>query len=404
MQKQLKLVLKPNNQISLFTQWVNIKKEERFAPCPDFTKQPEYIKEYYRNGQAKFERERKKTHETIRVKEFNADGSHSYNLLRIPMVPDRNKAVCGRNLPPLDITKKSQRAIKTRTGWGIPNKPKRFTNKSGQHLRECGAMVDKLTWGNPSLCRVITLTLPANTHESFQAIASHTAYLINGLFQPVRTASFETAWFFVWEYQKRGALHLHICLYSDRKSDSEKLGMVLIEQWYKMLGFIQDKTGIEMFATGNGSVCQVRKYEAKCLNQEMRKSCGGYFSKYAAKGENIPQNDYVKKFSEMYPVSRFWGSSAKIKDMCRKYSFTKLLSIRAEEIEQEKENILELILRFNPVKFNEYEWKKYLNKGTDRECVISEGECKTFYLPPARYEELLNMLNDQARGVVCQKA
>lgn len=393
MQKQLKLVLRPNNQVSLFTQWVDTKGEERFLARPDYSRKPDYKKKHHYNENARYEREKNKTHETQRVKTFNADGSHSWKLLRAPMV---SKSHCNPSCPvppPLDITEKSQRSSKTRTGWGIPNKPKRFTSKSGQHLRECGAMVDKLTWGNPDLCRVITLTLPANTHEAFSALARHTAYLINGLFQPVRTASFETAWFFVWEYQKRGALHLHICLYSENKEDSKKLGDTLIFQWYKMLDFIQAKTGVNMFASTDSNHCKVVKYEAKCLNQEMRKSCGGYFSKYAAKGEDIPENDYVKEFSKKYPVSRFWGSSAKIKDMCRKYSFKKILSTVIEEIEEQKTRILELILLCNPVKFDEYDWKKYLNKNTEKEVVISEGNCQTFYLHPSKYEELLDIMN-----------
>ena len=399
MQKQLKLVLRPNNQVALFTQWVNTKSEERYLSCPDYSKQHEYIKEYYRNGSAKFDRERDKTHETIRVTKVKKDGTLAYSVLRVERVFSTVSSDRSKIFSPLDITEKSQRSVKHRAGWGFPNTPKKFTNKSGQKLRECGAMVDKLTDGRPELCRVITLTLPANTPDAFASLANYSGYIINRLFQPIRSASHVSAWFFVWEYQKRGALHLHICLYSEEQKLSCELGSALCSKWYSILDDVQLKSGVNMFADSESNSCRVQRYEAKCLNQEMRKSCGGYFSKYAAKGENSEENTYVRKFSKMYPPSRFWGSSQLIKDMCKKYSYTKLLAIEEHEIEAQKERILELVLLHNPVKFYEFDWRKKLYQDTDMEVVISEGHCDVFYLSPSNYELLLNALNSDGESI-----
>jgi len=401
MRRELKIKLLPNNQVSLFSQWVSRRDEERYSCAPDYSKEPEWEKEYHRSGRAKFERERMRTHEIQRIPFYKADGSISFRLLRV----EKEK---GAGAPPpahyahfiarLDIMKKSQRKARNLAGWGGKNTEKKFTHRAGQKIRECGAMMDKASGYEPSFCRVITLTLPGDTPEAFDALARYSGYAINRIFQPVRRMGlYDSHWFFVWEYQKRGALHLHIAISNPDKDKAKECGEKIIEKWVKVLTDIGKKSRTDMFVRRDRrTYTPPEKYQN--LNQEMRKSCGGYFSKYAGKAEASKENSYVAKFSKLYPPSRFWGSSKSLKQMCKENSYEEILAI-GESIEERHQEILELILRHNPVKFSGYEWRKEIIDSHGWEVVVSEGKCETFYLPKEFYFDLLAALKSEGQSL-----
>jgi hypothetical protein len=201
---------------------------------------------------------------------------------------------------------------------------------------------------------------------------------------------YDSHWFFVWEYQKRGALHLHIALMNPDKEKSRLCGEKILEKWFDVLLSIQEKSGVDMFCRNDRKSCVIRESHQN-VNQLMRKSAGGYFSKYAAKAEKNEENSYVSKFSKKYPPSRFWGSSKSLKALCKEFSYEQILATE-EEIEERYQDILEWILLHQPVKFNEYEWKKKLYEGTDFELVISEGKCQTFYVSKENFKEMISAL------------
>lgn len=397
MRRELKLKLLPNNQVSLFTQWVNRKSEERFLPCPDYSKEPEYVKNYYRSGQAAFDRERSKTHTTQRVAYYKADGSVKFRLLRLPLQRLSEEDILPRlesRTRSLDITRKSQRSPRHSTGWGIRPSPRKFSHRAGQKIRECGAMIDRASGYEPSLCRVVTLTLAGDTPEAFRALSDYSGYAINRLFQPIRLLDrAKTSWFFVWEHQKRGALHLHIALFHPDRDESKRCGDRIISKWIEVLKSIQEKSGVDMFIRRDRkSYVEPDKWQN--LNQEMRRSCGGYFSKYAGKTSFTEENSYVHKWAKVYPPSRFWGSSKNLKEMCREFSYEEILAI-GEGIEEKHKEIIEFLLLFNPVKYQEYAWKKDIVDSHGWKVTISEGKCECFYLPVGRFAELLEMLRGE---------
>lgn len=393
MRKELKLKLLPNNQVSLFIQSVNRKEEERYSAVSDFSKMSEEKKEYYRSGQAAYDRENRKKYTRKRIPLYKADGSISYRLIREAIPEKENKRICPlmASAASLDITTKSQRKPKSLAGWGDKNKSKEFTHRAGQKIREAGAMMDYASGYNPSLCRVITLTLAGDTPEAFDALARYSGYAVNRLFQPIRRMGlYDSHWFFVWEYQKRGALHLHIALSNPDKDKSRLCGDRIIAKWIEVLRDIQEKSGIDMFVRRDYK-SYAKEEDYQNLNQEMRKSAGGYFSKYAGKAERSEENSYVRKFSKMYPPSRFWGSSQSLKNLCKEFSYEEILAVE-EEIEERYKEIIEWILLHNPVKYSSYEWKKKLYEGTEMELVISEGICETFYVNKFQFKEMITAL------------
>ena len=263
---------------------------------------------------------------------------------------------------------------------------KRFGNIQAQKIHECGAAMEMLS-SDPRFSHVTTLTLPANNQESFECIAAHSGAIVNSLFQPLRDKYPDTNhWFFVWEYQKRGALHLHIAHYHPDESEGMLIGNILIEQWHKILCEISDNSGVWMLSDRHKGDYEMKDFYQH-HTQPMRKSVAGYFSKYASKASQKEENNYVKKFSEMHPPSRFWGSSSQMKAIvkshhfhnCRDYTEDKrsmeILFIHIHKMISE----CEIVLQKN------YTFKKDL---TQNLCV-AEGFRNIYYLSPSDYQKIL---------------
>lgn len=316
----------------------------------------------------------------------------------------------GAKIRPLDITKKLQRILKafpsnlcgltsffTYTkilivfGQYRKNSTKRFGNTQAQAIHECGAALEMLAH-EPRFCHVTTLTLPANHQEAFGCLAARSGDIINSLFQPIRRLYPDTnCWFFVWEYQSRGALHAHIAHYHPDECEGMLIGNIIIEKWHKILCDISDDSGVDMFLASQGDRCTIRQLHQH-HTQPMRKSVAGYFSKYASKASNKQENNYVKKFSLIYPPSRFWGCSSEIKRIrkenhfhnCRDYTedkaFMHFLFVRLHKMIFDCEIVLQ----------NSYTFKVDL---TQNLCV-AEGFRNTFYLSPSDYQRVLRQTRE----------
>ena len=287
----------------------------------------------------------------------------------------------------LDIIKKSQRA--TQGKYCTLHTPKSFTSRAGQKLRECGAVVDKIS-GQPRFTHCITLTLPANHVDAYIALAANTGYAINRLFEPIRKRYGEMVlWFFVWEYQKRGALHLHIALYHPDESEGLWISQQIIDQWHKVLIDIGKRANCDMFCKMSKRASAIRSLHQHHA-QPMRKGLGAYFSKYASKKES-KQSWYCKR----YPVSRFWGSCYALKDLIKQYSYTfSLYTDNEESIRIIVQNILETILQSELSVAYEKSFDISKTYSNGYKLAIARGEILSFYCPEDMYQALLRQLQD----------
>jgi hypothetical protein len=304
-----------------------------------------------------------------------------------------------RIYPPLDIKKKFQRSKKadrvvsgfSRLGNGSRENLERippFGAKQGQKLRESGAAIDNLIAHQGGGARIITLTLPGDTKEAFECLAANSGYLINRLFQGIRRDYKDCKnWFFVWEYQKRGALHLHICLWHKEKNSAARCGVLLVRAWYKILEDIQSQSGIDMFVRKDEKTyTPKRKWQSR--NEPMRKSAGGYFSKYASKASDKKERQKIYHLAKKYPPSRFWGSSHALKKIIKSESFDfNYENSKAEYSERFYEGIRAIINEFNILSIGNYEWKlekEYYSHSLESQGkrVITEGFKQNYYFSP----------------------
>jgi hypothetical protein len=311
--------------------------------------------------------------------------------------------------PYLDIIKKSQRSKKP--SFSRLNKPKNFIKQSGQKLRESGAAMDLACNGNTKFCHEVTLTLPANTKEAFTALAAYSGYAINRLLQPIRRDyGSDCLWFYVLEYQKRGALHIHFALYHPDETEGLWIAAKMIEQWHKVLIDIGEKADTDMFVSKRKDRSTIRANHQH-HTQPISKAVGAYFSKYAGKQES-KQNWYCQK----YPVSRFWGSSKTVKEVIKEHSFEYKIDYFSDEKSQQNmmEHITEELLeQIETVSVSAYNFdislrgshrinrysngRKIIVSGNN--LSIAKGERHTIYCAPVDYLKALKIVKELAHSL-----
>lgn len=388
MYDEYKITCRVNNQITLTKQRVTRKKEPIYLS-------PET---------------RKLSHDTINrliVRRATLDGLDSYydSVSRsVKVIPSP---------PPLDLIKQFQQTeepmrrakVKSLRGYGDRPNVSYFTHKSGQKVRECGAAIDILCNGDPKKCRVVTLTLPSSGHEAYDALSRYSGYATNRLFQVIRRSEYHAHcyWFYVWEYQKRGALHLHICLFHEEPEVSERLGEEIISQWRILLCDIRRLSGVNLLFS-KGFNREVALCDMQCLNQSMYFGCGAYFSKYASKtatanpsmgdAESINNSLLCKK----YPVSRFWGSSSNLKRLVRENSLSfKKEDLCLEEIDEMECDVLSVLFPLTTVQVESFCFKKEIEVHEGK-LTVCEGESIVIYLDSGSYQIFLRYMKSTYGG------
>lgn len=372
-----------NNQVSIGLQQVTRTRRPSYDACSKINL-PDEIAEYYKSGNAAYVRERDKNYD------------YTSNIEQSPLGDYERKwqKTEKRSTPSLDLTEKSQRKLEAKSkvvGFAAckVSAPKKFGAKQGHKIRESGAALDILCNGDPTKARVITLTLAGDTPEAKNAIACYSGYAINRLFQVVRRDYPDcNNWFFVWEYQKRGALHLHIAIYHDDKEISKQIGDRLVEAWHNTLIDIGLKADCCMFTSKKKDRCTIRSLHQN-VNQEMKKSCGGYFSKYASKGENGTERAKMEVWAKIYSPSRFWGSSQSIKNVVKENSFSfNIEMLNGSEAMEVFEFCLNFLTDRTLLHYGEYQFKKEIEHEQGKK-TIAEGFRQNFYVLPEDYQQLL---------------
>jgi hypothetical protein len=226
----------------------------------------------------------------------------------------------------LDLKEKLQRA--TPDNWktirideenlGKRFRPKRFGSNARHIFLESGAWVAANIPKEQS--RFITITLPASTYEANALLADNSAYVVNRLFQYIRRQREEIYYFWAWEFQKRGALHMHLLIASpDCKSDRiQEISQGFVSKYYDLLGELSDESGIDMFATKYGKTHRnnPERWQNKIVMPE--KDISKYCSKYLSKDGNAKKPWQKPDDSLCYP-SRMWGSSSNLKTAIKAY-------------------------------------------------------------------------------------
>lgn len=158
-------------------------------------------------------------------------------------------------------------------------------------LRSAGAL-DRLDPA-PAHKLFLTGTLPGGTPAALAAIALCAPKIVH-LFRKWVAYKFPPIehYFYCWELQKRGALHLHYCLYCpDANIRSEIIG-TFRQWWHDALCKFSDELGVDMFERAGGGSWRGRPDKIRAEAQEVYSSVGSYIAKYCSKSAGKAFGDY----------------------------------------------------------------------------------------------------------------
>ena len=242
----------------------------------------------------------------------------------------------------LDIIKKSQHAKKYERPWGKVQTPKTFTRNAKQKILEAGAVVDKHVGKHGSY--ELTLTIPGSGVVVYDVVARWSGYIVNRMLQVIRRLEekgLPVHWFFVWEHQKRGALHQHWCIaIKDQPMLTDYVCRLLKAKWFELLMELSDKSGVDLFRRkGFTGSWRNRPDVWQSSVNPVRKSVAAYFSKYMSKNLETSKYNKARKAARdkrrgtpeagvegamvlsLCP-SRYWGCSQSIRKLTKLYTVT----------------------------------------------------------------------------------
>lgn len=233
---------------------------------------------------------------------------------------------------PLDIIDEFQHASlkdSKKGGWGHPAKLTVFGKKARHTLLQAGAVVDAASGKN---IYEVTCTIPGSTLEAFEAVANWSGWLINRLIQPLRRHSQDALWFYVWELQKRGALHLHFAIAATTLAEAKLLAEGLEFQWWELLLELKEKAGVDVFRRSEQKSWRDKSGVWQSHVSSVKKSVAAYFSKYLGKAVNRSQSQKQRGGKVCCPA-RWWGCSSKVKQLIRQNTMKYEISVNTLQSE-----------------------------------------------------------------------
>lgn len=202
-------------------------------------------------------------------------------------------------------TKKGQLAHLPRPGHGATGKCETFTQNGRRKILRAGGAIDKVI-DSPSQCIFLTGTLPGGTEGAKRAIAEWSSYAIQLVQSWLGKRVPGKLLIYAWEFQKRGALHLHLTMVC---KDDRVRSQILSEwkgQWTRVIDGICSKSGINCWERKDGhDYSDGKKHVLQTDAQECRASAAAYLSKYLSKS-NLQQDC---GYQRDYHPARYWGIS-----------------------------------------------------------------------------------------------
>lgn len=189
-------------------------------------------------------------------------------------------------------------------------KPLIFGSRQRNALRRSGACCDEFD-PEPSHWIFLTGTLPSVLKVSFDAIARNSGIIVNKLSRWIDySIDSEMYFFYCWERQKRGALHLHYCV---RVVDKDKANAIINKfksWWIKCLRSIEKKESVPMFIGRRGIDHYRDQSNVQADAQRVVKSVSRYIAKYVSKKQSQSETRWSHGKT---PPRRWWGCSSAVR-------------------------------------------------------------------------------------------
>lgn len=208
-------------------------------------------------------------------------------------------------------------------GWGGLPKSKPFSRYGRRTLLRVGGVFNQPGFSTDKTI-FLTGTLPGSTKEAFETIARYSAYLVHRLKSWVNKRSKGQYDFYVWEHQKRGALHLHYAVYVNDYETGESIIQDFPHEWCRLLKSVGALSGVDLFDTGKGYSHEESTVIGCQYAQRVRLDVSRYLSKYVSKQG---KGDTVDANTALYCPSRWYGVSRPLLAKLRELTITRIFHI-----------------------------------------------------------------------------
>lgn len=200
-----------------------------------------------------------------------------------------------------------------------------FGNYARRRLKEAGAALQR-SIAAPEEALFLTGTLPSVDVEAWRALAVCSGYVVHRLKAWIAKRLKSKLDFYVWEWQKRGALHLHYVVAAPDFEIRTKIKEGFHAQWIRLLQDVEAITGVSMFTGSHGRDWSEAPEKIRTEAAECRVDVSRYLSKYLSKGTNPKDAASLGRFCP----TRWFGVSRPLSQRVRELT---------EEVEIVEENI-----------------------------------------------------------------
>lgn len=234
-------------------------------------------------------------------------------------------------------------------GYGGRCRETKFGTNAKRTLLRVGGAIDKFD-EIPEHGIFLTGTLPGSTPEAMQAIADWSAYIVHRLKAWIAKYVPSKFDFYVWERQRRGALHLHYYLYVPDPTISQFLQAGFKAQWIRLLENVCIKSGVDLFAKSEVFTHRGNDDIVQAYAQPVQKSVAAYLAKYCSKSAS---NSDSNSDSSYYPT-RWWGASRPLLALLREMTHSTELLFASYPRARSKYEELNSLLERHSVKGYRY--------------------------------------------------
>lgn len=252
-----------------------------------------------------------------------------------------------------------------RPGYGGHPRPTRFGVGGRRGLLRAGGALERLTASPAETC-FLTGTLPGSTSDAMRAMQDYSSYVVNLLKAKLaKLGTVDTYSLYVWELQKRGALHLHYALVVTDSAVRKSVVNEFPRIWRQIIDAVGRLSGVDMWARGRGGSWSGQKEVLQADAQECSASPGRYLAKYCSKEAAWGGSGKDHGGGYKGPV-RWWGVSRPLlREVKRLTQEVISIGVPWRNVAQIKESILSILDGMNA------KIQRYTDKAKSAEVFVS---------------------------------
>lgn len=200
---------------------------------------------------------------------------------------------------PLDISCKVSQPEES-----MPHRRTAFGLNAKRKLMRIGGAYDTVD-PTPFHYVFLTGTIPGGTHDAFMAMARESRYVVKALSDWFSRSYPTPYWFYVWELQARGALHIHYCVYAPNPRIRADILCKWHEKWHSIIQEVGRRSDADMWKRKDGTYHREGHSVLQAYAQEVNKSVAAYLAGYCGGSKDKHSTDA----SSPYYPGRWWGAS-----------------------------------------------------------------------------------------------